>query len=84
MQVFNFSRVGLTAAQEVIERNKWRNALAFHANTSIMDLSYDGWFFRNDLAGVGKVVNYSKPDYVTFDIESKSSAWRSRLPVSCL
>jgi hypothetical protein len=36
----------------------------------MMDLSYNGWFFRNDLAGVAKVVNYSKPDYMTVDIEA--------------
>jgi hypothetical protein len=75
--VFNFSRVGLTAAEEATERAQWRNALEFYATNhggygggGMMDLSYNGWFFRNDLAGVAKLINYSKPDFMTVDIEA--------------
>jgi hypothetical protein len=75
--VFNFSKVGLTAAQEASERTQWRNALEFHASMQaqaggphMIDLAYRGWFFQNDLLGLQKLVNFSKPDFMTVDIES--------------
>ena len=39
-----------------MEREKWRDALVFYEATGMMDLSYDGHFFRNDLATIGKLV----------------------------
>jgi hypothetical protein len=73
---FNFSAHGLTPAEAVIERTKWRNALVFFNKTKSMfgrgrlDLSYDGWFFRTDVKAALDIVNYTRPTYLRMDIES--------------
>lgn len=53
---FNFTAVGLTAAKEAVERSKWAAALDFFALTGEMDLAYDGWFRKNDMAIIFKHV----------------------------
>ena len=67
---FNFSRHGLTAAEEKAERTQWRNALEFYKDFKMMDISYDGYFKQHDFAVVTQYVNYSQPDYFSVDIES--------------
>ena len=73
---FNFSAAGLTATQERIERRKWKNALLFWNDTKHrfgrgrLDLSYDGWFYHEDIAAALAIINYTKPDFARFDIES--------------
>ena len=43
---FNFSAVpGMTPQQEAVERRKWKDALQFYNDTSIMDLAYA--FYRS-------------------------------------
>jgi hypothetical protein len=76
---FNFTAAGLTAKQEAVEREKWRDALVFYRETGMMDLSYDGLFYRNDLATIGKLVAYSQPDFFNMDSElfPEFSAWSS-------
>lgn len=41
--------------------------------------SYDGWFYQNDVAGVAKLIDYSKPDFFSMDIEALPSfeSWAS-------
>jgi hypothetical protein len=67
---FNFTAVGLTAAEEAVERTKWAAALDFFAQTGEMDLAYDGWFQNNDFNTTYKHVLYSMPDYYSMDVES--------------
>ena len=66
---FNFSAHGLSAKEEAVERAKWKAALVFHNATGVEDLSYDGFFFKNDLRAVGAIVNYTQADYLRMDIE---------------
>ena len=66
---FNFSAHGLSVEEEAAERVKWKAALLFHNATLVEDLSYDGFFFRNDLRAVGAIVNYTQADYLRMDIE---------------
>ena len=74
---FNFSRHGLTAAEEKAERTQWRNALQFYKAFKTIDISYNGYFKTHDFAVVTQYVNYSQPDYLTVDIESfpELEAW---------
>jgi hypothetical protein len=74
---FNFSAAGVSAAQEIVERQKWQAALVFYNDTGVIDLSYDGYFKQNDLATVTKLVKYAQPDYFSMDIESfpELEAW---------
>lgn len=76
---FNFSAAGVNAAQEKVERQKWKAALEFYNQTGLMDLAYDGFFKQNDLETVTKLVQYSQPDYFSMDIESfpELEAWVS-------
>ena len=67
---FNFTAVGLTAAEEVAEREKWAAALDFFASTGQMDLAYDGWFRKHDFQIIFKHVKFAMPDYYSMDIES--------------
>lgn len=60
---FNFSAAGVSAAQEKVERDKWKAALEFYNETGVMDVSYDGFFKQNDLDTVTKLVTYAQPDY---------------------
>lgn len=62
---FNFSAHGLTAAQEKVERAKWKAALIFYEAEKIIDLSYDGFFLQHDLNAIQRIVNYSQPDYLS-------------------
>ena len=62
-QGFNFSAAGVSAAQEKVERDKWKAALEFYNETGVMDISYDGFFKQNDLDTVTKLVTYAQPDY---------------------
>ena len=62
-QGFNFSAAGVSAAQEKVERDKWKAALSFYNETGVMDISYDGFFKQNDLDTVTKLVTYAQPDY---------------------
>eukprot|EP01052_Picozoa_sp_SAG31_P027229 SAG31_NODE_2531_length_5555_cov_4.715909_1_plen_952_part_00 len=66
---FNFSAHGLTPAQDKLERSKWRNALLFYEANQTIDLSYDGWFKRHDFEVIRKIVNFTRPDYFSMDIE---------------
>ena len=67
--IFNLSARGLSEAEAEVEAVQWRAALDFHNRTGIMDMSYGGWFFRNDLTTVESYVNLTQPDYVTWDVE---------------
>lgn len=67
---FNFTAVGLTAAQEAAERETWAAALQFFASTGKIDLAYNGWFREHDFSIITKHVQFSMPDYYSMDIES--------------
>ena len=74
---FNFSAHGLSLMEEKTERTKWRNALVFYSTHKMMDISYDGYFRQHDYQAIGQLVNYTKPDFLTMDIESlpQLEAW---------
>lgn len=67
---FNFSRHGLSASQQIVERQKWHNSLVFYDAYRTIDLSYDGWFVQNDVSAIEKLVNYTQADYLSMDIET--------------
>jgi hypothetical protein len=67
--IFNLSARGLSEAEAEVEAVQWGAALEFYHRTGIMDMSYNGWFFRNDLATIESQVNITQPDYVTWDVE---------------
>ena len=67
---FNMSARGLNASETAEEQVKWRAALEFYNRTGLLDLSYDGFFFRNDLDAIAGSVDRAQSDYVTFDVES--------------
>jgi hypothetical protein len=83
---FNFTKaalvngnIPLTSAQEAAERTKWRSALLFYNATKVIDISYDGWFYSQDIAGVAKLIDYARPDFFSMDVESLPAfeAWAS-------
>ena len=71
---FNFTAVGLTAAQEAVERAKWRAALEFYSAQGMIDLSYDGFFLRQNLATIGKLVAFAQPGPLDFSLDADSAS----------
>ena len=59
--------------QEAKERAMWHNALVFYNTTGVMDLSYNGYFFHNDLSAIANLTRYTQPNYVLMDIECMPS-----------
>ena len=45
-------------------------AANFFQTTQFMDVSYNGIFFRRNVAAVAALVKFSRPDYLSFDIET--------------
>lgn len=53
----------------MVERRKWKAALTFFNQTGVMDLSYDGFFFSNDVHAITNITEYAQPDFLTMDTE---------------
>ena len=79
-QSYNLSAVGVNETDVPRERAKLLAAATFYAkNAPIIDLSYDGVFYRKDVEAVVAVVNYSRPDDLSFDVEGSVYTSTSRL-----
>eukprot|EP01050_Picozoa_sp_SAG11_P005253 SAG11_NODE_362_length_10182_cov_9.886641_10_plen_813_part_00 len=69
-QIYNLSALRVSNAELPEERAKLVAAATFYSkNAPVMDLSYDGVFYRQDVEAVAAVVNYTRPDYLSFDVE---------------
>ena len=74
-QSYNLSSLGVSEAEMPDERAKLVAAATFFAkNTPVIDLSYDGVFYQKDVEAVTAVVNYSRPDDLSFDVEGSVHA----------
>jgi hypothetical protein len=69
-QAVNFSALGVSPADVPAERAQLVAAAKFFANTTFMDVSYQGFFYRRNVEDVAALVNFSRPDYLAFDIET--------------
>eukprot|EP01052_Picozoa_sp_SAG31_P030171 SAG31_NODE_3073_length_4714_cov_2.744529_3_plen_650_part_00 len=81
----NFSALGVTsAAQVAAERAQLVAAANFFATTKMMDVSYNGIFYRNNVAAVASLVAFSQPDFLSFDIETLPpfDAWAQKAALS--
>jgi hypothetical protein len=68
-QSFNLSSVGVTQENLAAERDKLVSAAQFYQAHKVLDISYDGVFFQNDVAQVAAIVEHSRPDFLSFDVE---------------
>ena len=53
---FNLSARGLNHSETLDEQARWHAALDFHNRTGMLDLSYDGFWYKNDLHAVHEAV----------------------------
>ena len=69
-QAVNLSAYGVPEHEVAAERAQLVAAAYFKLKTKLMDVSYDGWFYKRNVAAVAALVKYSRPNFLSFDVET--------------